>query len=144
MECRNHPTNTRESGVLVVMKCDCDRFRTGTKTGSELGVKLGVKNPAQRAGLLKNFQPTLSSKTLEQCFVRYPLEAFASDISEFRPDDISSHKPHESFAKATGAPKITIWTGRRGRLNVSSPPKGRGFHVRFSERPMEILLPSGR
>ncbi len=25
-------------------------------------------------------------------------------------------------------------TGRRGRLNVSSPPKGRGFHVRFSKQ----------
>ena len=27
--------------LLFVIKCDPDRFRTGTKTGSELGVKLG-------------------------------------------------------------------------------------------------------
>ena len=90
----------------------CSQLSPGTAACASC--QAHVNNPAQRAGLFKKFQTTLSSNILRQGFVRYPLEPLASDISEFRPDDVSSHKPHESFAKATGARAFTIWTGRRG------------------------------
>ncbi len=95
-----------------------------------------VNNPAQRAGLLKKFKQLHLAKHLYKGL-----------------SNILSNKSHPIFLSLNHVPfrlithmvcSLSRHAHMRsqpgpasGQLSVSSPPKGLGFHVRFSEKIQE-------